>query len=106
MRWREAVDRLAVVLLALVDLRALERAVPVLFLAVDPRPDGLRDDVDFADDDDRRADELRLDFGCGISPIPLDAVAGPDAIAAGDICSRQCRLSVLALTAVLACPAG
>jgi hypothetical protein len=72
-RWRGVVDRFALALFGVlgpVDFPALERVVPVRFFAVDPRPDELRDDVDFPDDDDRREDELRLDFGCGISPSP------------------------------------
>jgi glycerophosphoryl diester phosphodiesterase len=61
---------LAVERLALVGFLALDRLLPVLFLALVDRDDELRDDVDLPEDDDRREDELLLDFGCGISPIP------------------------------------
>jgi len=65
-----AVAFLAVERLALVGFLALDRLLPVLFLALVDRDDELRDDVDLPEDDDRREDELLLDFGCGISPIP------------------------------------
>ena len=54
---------------ALGDFLAAERLEPVAFCPLVERDDDLRDDVDFPDDD-RREDELLLDFGCGISPIP------------------------------------
>jgi glycerophosphoryl diester phosphodiesterase len=53
-----------------VDFLAAERVEPVVLRPLVEREGDLRDDVDLPDDDDRREDELLLDFGCGISPIP------------------------------------
>ena len=65
-----AVVFFAVERLALVGFLAPDRLLPVVFPALVDRDDELRDDVDLPEDDDRREDELLLDFGCGISPIP------------------------------------
>jgi hypothetical protein len=77
---RLAGARLAVVFFAVVffaverpapvDCLAAERVEPVVFRPLVERDGDLRDDVDLPDDDDRREDELLLEFGCGISPIP------------------------------------
>ena len=61
-----AVVFFAVERLALVGFLALDRLLPVVFPALVDRDDELRDDVDLPEE----GDELLLDFGCGISPIP------------------------------------
>jgi glycerophosphoryl diester phosphodiesterase len=92
---------LTVARLAPVGFLAVERLAPVVFRALVDRDDELRDDVDLPEDDDRREDELLLDFGCGISRFP-PCGGGPR----GRYRSVATLVAVLALALAVAAPAS